>query len=81
MWYNNIVKRRELELNKCQRKRKVKMTIQELYNWAKENNSENKKIVIHSNFYSALDDELTYYEQELYFSQIKDNEDICITIN
>ena len=57
------------------------MTIQELYNWAKENSSENKKIVIHSSFYSALDDELTYYEQELYFSQIKDNEDICITIN
>lgn len=24
------------------------MTIQELYNYAKENNSENKKIVIHS---------------------------------
>lgn len=57
------------------------MTIQDLYNWAKENNSENKKIIIHSNFYSALDDELTYYEQELYLSQIKDNEDICITIN
>ena len=57
------------------------MTIQDLYNWAKENNSENKKIVIHSSFYSALDDELTYYEQELYLSQIKDSEDICITIN
>lgn len=57
------------------------MTIQELYNWAKENNNENKKIVIHSGFYSALDDELICYEQDLNFSQIEDDKNICIIIN
>nr|DAE78092.1 MAG TPA: hypothetical protein [Caudoviricetes sp.] len=57
------------------------MTIQELYNWAKENNSENKKIVIHSGFYSTLDDELIYYEQNLDFSQIEDDQNICIVID
>ena len=57
------------------------MTIQELYNWAKENNSENKKIVIHSGFYSALDDELICYEQNLDFSQIEDDQNICIVID
>ena len=59
----------------------IKMTIQELYNWAKENNSENKKIVIHSGFYSALDDELICYEQNLDFSQIEDDQNICIVID
>ena len=57
------------------------MTIQELYNWAKENNSENKKIVIHSRFYSTSDDELIYYEQNLDFSQIEDDQNICIVID
>ena len=57
------------------------MTIQELYNWAKENNSENEKIVIHSGFYSALDDELICYEQNLDFSQIEDDQNICIVID
>ena len=57
------------------------MTIQELYNWAKENDNENKKIVIHSGFYSALDDELICYEQELNFSQIEDDKNICIIID
>lgn len=57
------------------------MTIQELYNWAKENNNENKEIVIHSGFYSALDDELICYEQDLDFSQIEDDQNICIVID
>ena len=56
------------------------MTIQELYNWARENNNENKKIVIHSGFNSALDDELICYEQELDFSQIEDDKNSCIVI-
>ena len=47
----------------------------------KENNSENKKIVIHSGFYSALDDELICYEQSLDFSQIEDDQNICIVID
>ena len=57
------------------------MTIKELYDWAKENNSENKKIVIHSGFYSASDDELICYEQNLDFSQIEDGQSICIVID